>query len=497
MKLIKHSAQYLDDKQSSAENIILRTVEKYRNFLAPTYGPAGKQILIADSDFSVKAVDDGKMASSAFNMTGELGEFAQAVVNYIHETTAKTEERVGDGTTTSALIMAEIVKQAFGDIQDKYAVDKKSVFKMVKELRKALPEAIEQIKAQAKPISTQEELYKIAYNSYNNEEVAKLISEALFKIGQSGSLTIEDSKTAEHSVEAVKGLEIAKGYKSPYFINNEKQESVIKNPYVLLVNERIEFFKDMMPIIKQLVEAGRKDIVIIAEAFGDDAMGGMIVNKMRGLSPVLVETPGYGDTKPELLKDIASVVGGMIVDSKAGLKLSDIKLDQMGTCETVIAKKDKTLIVGGNGNVNERLETLNLFLEAASKYEKDQLERRIASLSGGVAVLKIGANTEQEQKTIKAKAEDAVSATREAFKSGVVKGAGITFSSITTSSDILNNALKAPRKQLEENGAEFLDNDVVDPAGVLIAALESAVSIGCGLINTGGISAEEKKKDED
>lgn len=486
MNLIKHNPQEL----------IKKTVEKYVSFLAPTYGPAGKQIIIAESDFNLKAVDDGHLASSSFEMEDEL---PQAIVRYIREASAKTNERVGDGTTTAALIMGSLIAQTLPDeTNDKYALDQKNLHKEAVEIRKGLKEAVEQIKSQAKQISSVEELYKIAYNSYNNEELAKLISDTIFKIGVNGSLTIEDSKTAEHSVELVKGLEIQKGYKSPYFINNpEKQEVHIQNPYVILSQDRIEFFKDFMPIIKKVVDSGRKDIVIIAEAFGDDAVGGMIVNKMRGLSPLLIETPGYGDNKIELLKDIGAVTGGVIVDSKNGIKLTELTLEQLGSCEAITSKKDKTVIVGGKGDIQERVNVLNLYLEAATKYDKDQIEKRIAALTGGVAVLKIGAHTENEQKTIKAKAEDAVSATREAFKSGVVKGAGICLSGISTSSETLNKALKSPRKQLEENGKEFLDENVSDPAGVLIAAIESAVSIGCGLIETGGIIAKKREDKED
>lgn len=484
MNLIKHNPQEL----------IKKTVEKYVSFLAPTYGPAGKQIIITENEFNLKAVDDGHMASQAFEMEDEL---PQAIVRYIREASAKTNERVGDGTTTAALIMGSIVSQTFSDIGDEYSLTKKNTHKEAQEIKKACKEAVEQIKSQAKQISTVEELYKIAYNSYNNEQIAKLISETLFKIGPNGSLTIEDSKTSEHSVESVQGLEINKGYKSPYFITNqEKQEVNIQNPLILLVNDRIEFFKDLMPITRKIIESGRKDLVIIADAFGDDAVGGMIVNKMRGLSPLLIESPGYGDQKPELLKDISAITGGVIVD-RNGVKLSEINLDQLGSCESIISKKDKTIIVGGKGNVQERISVLNLYLEAASKYDKDQIEKRIASLNGGVAVLKIGANTENEQKTIKAKAEDAVSATREAFKSGVVQGAGRILASIQTSSETLNTALKAPRNQLIENGKEFLDEEVYDPAGVLIAAIESAVSIGCGLIETGGIIAKKREDKDD
>lgn len=494
MNLIKHSQKYLiNSPKSGTEEVILQTVKKYRDFLAPTYGPAGKKILISRSEFESKAIDDGHMASEAFEMESE---FAQAVVQYIRETTKKTNDRVGDGTTTSALIMGSIVEQILTDYSDPFKA--KSIHKEVLEIQKAAKEAVEQIKAQAKQVSTQEELYQIAYNSFNNAEIAKLVSETLFKIGANGSITIEDSPTYEHIIELAQGLELAKGFVSKHLITDqERQESVVKNPLIILANERIEFFNDLVPILMKINEAKKKEIVIVAEGFSEEVVNQILFRSLiqKLFVPILIETPGYGDTKTEMLKDIQSVVGGNLTDSKSGKKLSELTLEDLGTCESVISKKDKSVFVGGKGNVQERIKVLNLYLEAATKYETDQIKKRIAALTGGVAVLKIAAPTENEQKSLKAKAEDAINATREAFKSGVVSGAGGTLAGLNTSSAILNKALQEPRRQLEENGKEFLDENVVDPAGVLIAALESAVSIGTGLVETAGIVCK-KREDE-
>lgn len=485
MKLIKHDPLKL----------IVGVTKKYVDFLAPTYGPAGKKVLIAENEFSIKAVDDGHEAAKAFEMEAEL---ENAVASYIKEATEKTNSRVGDGTTTAALITGSIVEQVLTDLDD--PLKDKIFHKQEVEIQKAAKEAVEYIKSQAKKVETKEELYKIAYNSFNNEEMATLISETLFKIGKDGVLTIDNSNGMSSSVEQVQGLELEKGYVSPYLINTDKQETSIKNPAILLVNQRLNSFAEIAPFIKNLLSK-TKEFVIIADGFADDVINNILVRNLQGMWKAnLVEIPGYGDNKLELLRDIATITGATIIDPKNN-PLDKADLTVLGSADEVISKKDKTTIIGGKGTseaLQSRLETLNLYLDAANTdYDKERFKKRIAALQGGIAVLKVGANTENEQKAIKAKVEDAVNATRIAYKDGIVKGAGLTYNEITTSSEILNKALKAPREQLEKNGKEFLDENVFDPAGVLIAALESAVSIVCGLITIGGISTYKRKEDKE
>ena len=484
-KLIKHDPL----------KMIAGVTKKYVDFLSPTYGPAGKKILIIENEFNLKAVDDGHEAAKAFEMEAEL---ENAVASYIKEATEKTNSRVGDGTTTAALITGSIVAQVLTDLDDPF---KDKVFhKQSVEIQKAAKEAVAKIKEQAKAITTKEELYSIAYNSFNNAELATLISDTLFAIGKEGVLTIDNSNGMTSSVEIVKGLELLKGYASPYMINTDKQESIIKNPAILLVNKRIDSFNELVPFIKKLMEK-TKEFVIIADGFSEDTINNIVVNKLRGMwNPLLVEIPGFGDNKVELLRDIATITGATIIDAKEN-PLDKADLSVLGSADEIISKKDKTTIIGGKGSAEAlklRIESLNLYLDASTtEYDKERFKKQIAAITGGIAVIKVGANTENEQKAIKAKVEDAVNATRIAYKDGIVKGAGMTYNDITTSSEILNNALKAPRKQLEANGKEFLDENVVDPAGVLIAALESAVSIACGLITIGGISAPKRKEDKE
>lgn len=469
---------------SNPQKIILSAVKKYVQFIAPTYGPAGKKILIVQNEFNHEAVDDGKRSSQAFEIEDEL---ENAVIQYIKETTQKGK----DGTTTAGLIMSNIVLEALKDIDNE--LKDTDTHGLALSLKKGLTEAVKAVSKVSKKIKTIEELYAIAHNSYNNDEIAKLIADTVFKIGKDGILAIEDSKGTDTTVEIVNGLEIPKGYNSPYLVNQD-DKVILNNPAIITINKKINLFSELVPAFKSAGEV--KDIVVIADGFGDDVINKCVAYKMMGqFRPLLIEIPGMGD-KLENLSDIAIITGATVIDDKS-IKVSEITKAHMGSCELIKASKDKTVILGGVGKPKEYINNLKDKLESAqSNYEKERLTQRIAILSGGVAVIKVGAYTENEQKSIKAKVENAVNSTQIAFKGGVVPGAGKSLLDIKTSSDLLNTALKAPRKQLEDNGAKYLDENTVDPADVIITALESAVSIASGLITMGGISVPKRKKED-
>lgn len=469
-------------------------MQKYADLILPTYGPAGKKVLIATNEFNLKAADDGHAASAEFELENE---FENAVIMYIREATAKTNSRVGDGTTTAVVLTNAIVNQVIPKEDDPFSPT--NYHKEAQEIKKATLEAVVYIKENAKKIETAEALYKVAYNSYNNEPIARLIADTLFKIGKDGVLAIEDSHSTETEVEIVEGVQIEKGYASPYLINTDREEVVLTDPMFLLVNANLDRFMDVVPVLKNLFEkTGRKEVVIMADSFGEDFLGHMIMNKIKGsFSPLLITNPGFGDTRLETLKNIAAVVGATIFDKTK--KLETATLEDFGEAKKIISKKDKTTIIGGNeAKIGMRIGALQLQLEETTQeFTKEKLKKDIASLKGGIALIKVGANTDNEQKSIKMKVEDSVNATKVAFQDGVVAGGGKTFEAITTSSEIFNKALKAPRKILEENGKEFLDEDVTDPAGVLIAALETASSIACGLLTMGGIIATKRKEEKE
>lgn len=473
-----------------------KAVDHYLELISPTYGPAGKKVLIAHNEFNIKAVDDGFEASKELELPDE---FENAVVQYIKEATRKTNERAGDGTTTAGLVMGAIFKETLGK-KDILSVLKPNYHKEVEGIKKGIAEAVDHIKGKSKKIKTKQELYKIAYNSYNNDEIATLISDTLFKIGENGLLTIGDSQTTKTEIEMVEGMELLKGYVSPYFINSDKEEAVLQEVVILAVKGKIDSIQQLVPLLTKIKDTNKR-IVIIAEGYSEDTLNNLIMLRMQGLlSPILVETPGFGENKEENLKNIAVVTGATIVDLKT-MSFDEVTPDMLGQAKKVVSRKDKTLIIGGAGDktvISKRVHELKTKLETSkAPYEKEQLEKHIASLEGGMALIKVGAMTENEQKAVKAKVEDAVNATKIAFKDGIVKGAGKTYEEIKTSSDILNRALKVPAQKLKENGEEYLDENVTDPAGVLIAALETGGSIACGLLEISGIITTKREDKED
>ncbi len=478
---------------SKPQKIILSAVRKYVEFIAPTYGPAGKKVLIVKNEFNHEAVDDGKRSSEAFEIENE---FENAIVEYIKETTQKGK----DGTTTAVLIMGAIVEKAFKDLDNE--LRNNDYHGMALSLRKGLDEAIKKIKGT--PVKTKEELYKVAYNSYKNAEIAEIIADTVFKIGKDGVVSIEDSQTTQTTVEVVNGLELLKGYVSPYLINNDREEVVIKESKILLVNKKVDSLKDVLNLLTSPVNTPEgsklvfddKNITIIAEGFGDDLINRFAYLKVGGqLNPLLIETPA--GNKLEILKDIGAIVGAKVIDGTI-LTLDKATKDCFGYADSITSTKDKTKIVGGGGkkaDIKEYIDRLRTI--DPSKYDKDSHEKRIAKLSGGIAVIKVGAYTDNELKGMKTKVENAINSTQLAFKSGVTPGAGKTFLNIKTSSDILNEALKAPRKQLELNGAQYLDENTTDPVEVVTIALTTAVSIAEGLITIGGISTVKRKEEKE
>ncbi len=435
-------------------------------------------------------MDDGRRSSESFELENE---FENAVVQYIKETTQKGK----DGTTTAVLIMATIIKEAFKDLDNE--LGDKDYHGMALSLRKGLDEALKKIKST--PVKTKEELYTVAYNSYKNKEIAELIAETVYKIGKDGVIAIEDSQTTKTEVEVVHGLELLKGYVSPYFINTDKEEVILKDAIVLLVNKKLESLVEVLPLLTS--QQGGKlafdcaNILIIADGFGNDIINRLAFFKATNqVNPLLIEIP-TGD-KLEILKDIAVILGATSIDGKL-LTLETADKTCLGQIASVVSIKDKTKLIGGKGkksDIKEYVDRLKA-LTITNKYELDSHTRRIAQIIGGIAVIKVGAYTDNELKAMKTKIENAKDSAQAAFKSGVVSGAGKTLSDITTSSNLLNKALKAPRRQLEENGVQYLDEKTTDPTEVVTTALTTAVSIAEGLLTIGAISTNKRKEEKE
>ena len=475
-------------------DVVLSATEKYYNYVAPTYGPVGKSVLI-DEGYSLRAVDDGKIASQSFELDDEC---ENAIIKYIRQAANKTDDRVGDGTTTAAVITTSLVKEI---LEHKDFSVAKSVPKEVASIQKGLLEAIKKIRKESKKVKTKNELYEVAFNSFNDKETATLVSETLFELGKDAFISVEDSQGTTMEKEVVSGLQIEKGFASPYLITSERGHCEIASPAVLLVNKKIDSFDSLVKLLTPMVNTGKKDIVVVADGFSDDVIRNTIVSKIQGLiRPLLVDIPGFGTGKAHVLKDICAIVGGRVVDPQGGDDIAASSVEWFGSAELVRSDRNITTFLNGGGSQKERqsrVSELQRDLEAAaSPMEIERIKKRIAQLSGGVAIIRVGALTEHEQKTKRAKVDDAVNATTVAFRGGLSLGGGMTFSNIETSSETLNKALKLPRELLEKNGKEFLSDGVYDPTEVLIAALETAVSTASGLVMLSGVNAIKDKEEE-
>jgi len=432
---------------NTPEGVILSTIDKYLDFITPTYGPAGKTVLIGSR--GIRAVDDGKIASEHFELEDE---FEQAVVEYIKDTTQKTNERIQDGTTTSAILMSALIKEIF----NAKGHNKKNVM----EVKKGLEEAKAQILKKSKPIKSKADLEKVAYCAYNNKEVAKIVAEVVYKVGAKGIIHIENSTEMTTSYELASGYEIATGYLSTHFINRGENVFLDK-PHIIMVDGDLNSIQQVMPILEIVMKSNKKEFVIMADSFGDQVLSLVAMNKVNGVfNPLLVNNAGFGDEKYEILNKVAELTEATIHDPKLG----PITKEHFGQAKSIEATKNKTSIIGTKV-IGE----------------------------GKSAVIKVGAPTKNEQHTVREKVEDALGATKVALSSkyGIIEGGGMTYKNIQTSSPILNNALKKPREILEANGKQFL-KEVYDPTESLIASLESAVSIACGLAEIGRMSVVKR-----
>lgn len=481
--------------EKSRETVV-SAIEKLFEMVAPTYGPNGKGVLI-DRDWTQEIVDDGFTIINEFELPDEL---ENAVIKFVRAASQKTNSRAGDGTTTAYLILVAILREVLG--KNSPFIVESQLRGVTAELRLAVKEAVAKLKADALPVTTREDLFNVAKNSYANETVAGIIADATLSVGKDGNVTVEMSESMETKSKLVPGMAVDRGYISA-FMASGTEDGVLElvDPIIVVTDSYINALKQIQPTLELSIEGGQKrDVLFVCDDFVGDALNVLVVNKIRGaLNAAAIKTPGFGDHKDEALQDIALMTGATVLSEKLGRPLASLKQADLGTAKKVIISKDQTIFVDGAGDktkIDGHVSALKA-LEIDGTADKKSRDSRVARLTGGVAVIQVGAPTEAEAKTIQAKVEDAVNATKLAFKEGVVKGGGLSLSELETSSKVLNAALKFPREQLESNGKEQLNPDAIDPAGVLIAALESAVSVACSLIDTAGIIAPKiEKKDE-
>lgn len=487
--------------------IVESTVNKTVNLIRHTYGPASNKVIISKV-LNRMVVDDGVQIARDLEFDDPV---ENAILNIIRETAITTNDRVGDGTT-GALIMLQAIVSVVAKMT------RRDGRKIEQELKKGFEEAKAQLLKMAKPIKTREDLEKVARISFDDEKIAKLIADTWYKLGKDGVVTVDRSDTMETYVEITEGITIDRGYISPYMITNpSRMEGVIEKPYILLTDYRMTEANDILPVMNLLASKGIANLVVIAENIEGAALATVVVNKIQGkFNVIAVNAPT--DNRSVFLEDVAVMTGAKVFSQAKGDKIEAATIEDLGRSDRFISHRESSVIIGPRGKkaaILKAVDDLKLAVSVESNERaKRDLQARLARFSNKVAVVKVGAATENEERALKYKVEDAVHATHAAFKGGVVCGAGLSLARLNTSSAILNEALKYPHKQLMDNVGEdvkelgkdqaynvvtkqvgkFMDVGVIDPVDVLIAGVESAVSIASILVTTSGMIVEEPKK---
>lgn len=452
--------------QDKAYEVILSTVDKLASLVKPTFGPAGNKVIIGKGP-NVSVLDDGVQIAKDLELEDEAENY---VLKVIREVAVKTNERVGDGTTGSLIMLQAILKEAFtGQLTPR---------EIVKDLATGLVEAVEAIKEQSRAIKTKEDLERVARISFDNPEVAKLLADIIFEIGEDGLIDVQASQGASVESEIVQGFKVHQGYVSPYMAN-ESDKCVIEDAVVLVSDKAFYNNQEIVPIMEKVLASGKTNLVIFCKAFEGEALSTAIINRLKGSFKTLaVELQG------SQLDDIALLTGATHCLAETKIELTDL-----GSAKRIVSRLEDTVIIDGGGDKDKIAETI------ADLKKNEMNARQVANLTSSVAIIKVGAKTESEAKALLFKIEDASNAIKVAYKGGVVPGAGTTLAGLTTSSDILNKALKYPRNQLEENLGTFeMTQDIIDPTEVVIAGIESAVSIASLLLTVRGIIHDIKPK---
>lgn len=460
-------------------------VDQVADAVKTTIGPRGRNVVL-DKGFGAPTItNDGVSIAKDITLKDKFENMGAEIVK---EVATKTNEIAGDGTTTSVVLTQSIVSEGM-----KHATMGVNAMGIRGGIERAAKEVVMALKNIAKPIKTKEEMRQVATISAESEELGKIIADTIDTVGKDGVVTVEESQSFGIEKELVEGMEFDKGYVSPYMITNaERMEAEYKDPAILITDKKISSIKEILPLLEKLVQTGKKDLVIIAEDVDGEALATLVVNKLRGAFNVLaVKAPGYGDRKKEILADIAVTVGAHVISEDIGLKLESAELSALGRANRVVATKDSTVIVGGKGkksDIEDRVAQLRAQKESTdSKYDIEKIDERIAKLSGGVAVIRVGAATETEMKYLKLKIEDAVNATKAAIEEGIVAGGG---TALVKAADKVRNAKRADLTQEEKVGFEIVlkaleaplrqivVNAGKDDAAVVIEAVRSSKGSG-------------------
>ncbi len=508
--------------------------DKLANALKVTLGPKGRNVVLDKGFGSPTITNDGVTIAKEIELEDKIENLGAEIVK---EVASKTNDVAGDGTTTAAILAQSIITEGLKNV-----AAGANPLALRRGIEKGVRKIVEALKIISKPINGRSDISQVATISAENSEVGNLIAEIMEQIGKDGVITIEESQTFGLDKEIVKGLRFDRGYVSPYMVTDaERMKAVFQDPYILITDKKISSLQDILPVLESIAKSGKKDLVIIAEDVEGDALATLVVNKLRGIFNTLaVKSPGFGDRKKEMLQDIAIVTGGQVISEEIGLKLDKIDINMLGQARKVEATKEDTTIIEGKGErekIEARINQLKKEIESSdSEFDKEKIEERLAKLSGGVAILKVGAATEVEQKALQHKAEDALSATKAAVEEGIVPGGGVALLRVLDSLNelnlegeekiglnILRKALESPVRQIAENAGvdgsvvvnevkkqeqsfgfnaqtrkyeNLVELGIVDPTKVVRTALQNSASAAAMFLTTEAVVSELPKKEE-
>ncbi len=518
-----------------ARKILKKGVDKVADTVRVTMGPKGRNVVFDKGYGSPTITNDGVTIAKEISLSDKAENLGAEIVKEVAE---KTNEMAGDGTTGSVVLAQSIIKEGLKNV-----AAGASPLALKRGIEKASQKVLESLKGMAKDVTTREERAQVATISAESEEIGNLIAEVMEEVGKDGVITVEESKTFGLEKEIVKGLRFDEGYVSPYMItDSERMRAVYEDPFILITDKKISSLKEILPLLEKISQSGKKELVIIAEEIEGEALATLVVNKLRGaFNTLAVKAPGFGDRKKEMLQDIATVTGAEVISEEKGLKLEETELEKLGSARRVMSTKENTTIIEGKGNkasIQARVDQIKKEIESSdSDFDKEKLQERLAKLAGGVAVIKVGAATEVEQKARQHKTEDALAATKAAVEEGIVTGGGTALLRASldleglsgekeeeTGIDILRRSLQAPVRQIAENAGmdgavvaqkvkegkgyegfnaqrmkfeDLMEAGIVDPTKVVRSSLQNAVSAAAMLLTTEAVVADEKEEKEE
>lgn len=496
-KTISQQTMKIIKTGSDAREALRSGINKVADCVKVTLGPSGKNAVLGRRDITPIITNDGVSIARAIELEDEIEEQGAMIVK---EASSLTDNEVGDGTTTTTVILQTLINDIFEQIKetDSLLSTKKDTIKIKKEIDKLCDEVVERLKKKSRKI-TKNEIYDVALISAEYFWIAEILEKVFKEVGADGYISVEEANKT--SYEIFKGLEIPAGFTSDYFVNNEKQECVLEDPSILISNSKFEDLISVAEIVKTMAEKEQKSLVIVAPDFSKEVLGRFISTKVQtGFYIVAVKIPTYD--KDDILIDLATLTESKMLDKNLKNKPS---YENLGTVDKVIISEDKSVFVGGRGDTTKRKQEIKKEIENCdSEFDKDKLEQRLAHLSGGFAVVKIGATSQSEKTYFILKIEDAINAVRNALKEGVIKGGGLTLKEISEEmgDNLLSKALKAPYNQIQENyggGLEIADN-VLDPLTTISTAVKSACSLAGMVLTTEVVIAsknEKRDKNED